>query len=95
MGMIIYSCITPTAQSREHDTIGMLKLVLLWLLFSVYKWFLSDCHLFQAPLTSNKLYKQMHSLVNLLIKLSMLHGASGLAPPGNLFTPSGVSRRPG
>ena len=35
MGMMIYSCITPTAQSREHDTICVLKLVLLWLLFSV------------------------------------------------------------
>jgi len=35
MGMIIYSCIMPTAQSREHDTTGVLKLVLLWLLLSV------------------------------------------------------------
>jgi len=35
MSMIIYSYITPTAQSREHDNIGVLKLVLLWLLFSV------------------------------------------------------------
>jgi len=32
---IIYSCITPTAQCREHDTICVLKLVLLWLLCSV------------------------------------------------------------
>jgi len=31
MGM----CITSTAQCREHDTICVLKLVLLWLLFSV------------------------------------------------------------
>jgi len=30
MSMIIYSCITPTAQGREHDNIGVLKLVLLW-----------------------------------------------------------------
>ena len=35
MGVIIYSCITSTAQSRKHDTICVLKLVLLWLLFSV------------------------------------------------------------
>jgi len=35
MSMIIYSCITPTAQNREHDNIVVLKLVLLWLLFSV------------------------------------------------------------
>jgi len=35
MGMIIYSCITPTAQSREHDTTGVLKLVPLRFLFGV------------------------------------------------------------
>jgi len=35
MSTIICSCITPTAQSREHDNIGVLKLVLLWLLFTV------------------------------------------------------------
>jgi len=35
MSMIIYLRITPTAQSHEHDTIGMLKLVLQWMLFSV------------------------------------------------------------
>jgi len=29
MSMIFYSCITPTAQSREHNNIGVLKLVLL------------------------------------------------------------------
>jgi len=29
MGMIIYSRITPTAQSREHDIICVLKLALL------------------------------------------------------------------
>jgi len=34
MGIIIYSCITPTAQSREHDNICVLKLILLFLLFS-------------------------------------------------------------
>jgi len=33
MSMIIYSCIMPTAQSHEHNNIGVLKLVLL--LFSV------------------------------------------------------------
>jgi len=35
MSMIIYSCIAPIAQSREHDNIGVLKLVLLWLLFGL------------------------------------------------------------
>jgi len=35
MNMIIFSCITRAAQSREHDNIGVLKLVLLWLVFSV------------------------------------------------------------
>jgi len=35
MSMIIHSCITPTAQSCEHNNIGVLKLVVLWLLFSV------------------------------------------------------------
>ena len=30
MSMIIYSWITPPAQSLEHDNIGVLKLVLLW-----------------------------------------------------------------
>ena len=35
MSMNVYSCITPTAQNREHGNIGVLKLVLLWLLFSV------------------------------------------------------------
>ena len=54
MGVIIYSCIRPTAQSRQHDTICVLKLVL-WLLFSVEEWFLSNWPLFQAPLTLNKL----------------------------------------
>jgi len=29
MSMIFYSCITPTAQSREHNNIGVLKLALL------------------------------------------------------------------
>jgi len=48
---ITYSCITPTAQCREHDTICVLKLVLLWLLLSVLQWF-SNCPLFQAPLTA-------------------------------------------
>ena len=40
----------PTAQCREHDTICVLKLVLLWLLFSALQWF-SNCPLFQAPLS--------------------------------------------
>ena len=37
----------------------------------------SNCALFQAPLSLNKLEKQMH----LLIKLSMLQGAVGFSPP--------------
>jgi len=36
---------------------------------------LSNWPLFHAPMTINKLYKQMYLLVNLLIKLSMLQSA--------------------
>jgi len=42
---------------------------------------LRNCPLCQAPLTINKLYKQMYSLVNFFIKLSMLLSAQGLAAP--------------
>jgi len=43
-----------------------------FLTFSLPRSLLSNCPLFQAPLTVNKLYKQMYLLVNFLIKLSML-----------------------
>jgi len=36
---------------------------------------LSNCHLCQAPLTINKLFKQMHLLVNFFVKLSILQSA--------------------
>jgi len=57
--------------------------------FGLEQWFLtfslprlpSTCPLFQAPLATNKLQKQMYCLLNLLIKHSMLYSAEGLAPP--------------
>ena len=40
MNMIIYSCITPTAQMSRTRHYLRVKLVLLWLLFSVQQRFL-------------------------------------------------------
>jgi len=48
---------------------------------------LSNCHLFQAPLTLNKLQKQTYLLANLLIKLSLFRAREGSRPSGNLLTP--------
>jgi len=42
---------------------------------------LSNCPLCQAPLKTKNLCKQMYLSVNLLMKLSMLHSAQGVAPP--------------
>lgn len=46
-----------------------------WCLTFSLPWPLSDCPWFQAPLTISKLYGQMHLLVNLSIKLSLLQSA--------------------
>jgi len=48
---------------------------------------LRNCPLCQAPLKTKNLCKQMYLSVNLLMKLSMLHSAQGVAPPWNLLTP--------